>query len=86
VHHGTEIAAIVHRTEHVRDVEQRLVTFLGDLLRDAARSGEVRDDVPPDELARYCLGALAGSGELSSKSAVSRLVAVTLAGLRPPKV
>ncbi|MDO0911222.1 hypothetical protein QQM39_10250 [Streptomyces sp. DT2A-34] len=43
----------------------------------------MRDDVSPDELARYCLHALAGAGALASKAAVRRLVTVTLAGLRP---
>jgi len=36
------------------------------------------------ELAAYCLHALA-AGTLPSEAAVERLVAVTLAGLRPPR-
>jgi hypothetical protein len=47
-------------------------------------NGDVRDDVPPEELASYCLHALAGAGGLPSEAAVRRLVAVMLAGLRPP--
>jgi hypothetical protein len=39
--------------------------------------------VAPDELASHCLHALAAAGSLPSKSAVRRLVTVTLAGLRP---
>jgi hypothetical protein len=44
--------------------------------------GDVRDDIPPDELASYCINALAAARSLSSKAAVRRLVMVTLAGLR----
>jgi hypothetical protein len=43
----------------------------------------VRNDVPPDELAAYCLHALNAARSLPSKAAVRRLVTVTLAGLRP---
>jgi hypothetical protein len=35
-----------------------------------------------DELARYCLHAVGAAHELSTPEAVSRLVTVTLAGLR----
>ena len=48
-------------------------------------SGSFRDDVPPGELASYCLYALAADSSLTSKAAVRRLVAVTLAGLRSPR-
>lgn len=53
------------------------------LLREAAATGDVRDDITPDELATYCLHALGGASSLPSKPAVRRLVTVTLAGLRP---
>ena len=56
-----------------------------DLLADAAQTGDLRDDIAPDELATYCLHALAAANSLRSKAAVRRLVAVTLAGLRPPR-
>jgi hypothetical protein len=44
-------------------------------------TGDVRDDVAPDELAGYCLHALAAARELRSRTAARRLVTVTLAGL-----
>jgi hypothetical protein len=49
----------------------------------AAETDTVRDDVPPDELASYCVHALGGTGAQRSKAAVRRLVSVTLACLRP---
>jgi AcrR family transcriptional regulator len=82
-HHGTALAALLHRGEHVARAQQQLRDLIRDLLIEAAETGELRDDVAPDELASYCLHALAAASSLSSKAAVRRLVTVTLAGLRP---
>jgi AcrR family transcriptional regulator len=81
-HHGTELAALVHRGEHVARAQQQLSDLVRDLLTEAAEAGDLRDDVAPDELASYCLHALTAASSLPSKAAVSRLVTVTLAGLR----
>ncbi|MDQ4049179.1 MAG: TetR/AcrR family transcriptional regulator [Actinomycetota bacterium] len=83
-HHGTEIAALLHRGEHVARAEQHLRDFIRDLLAEGAKAGGLRDDVAPEELASYCLHALAAASTLPSQAAVRRLVTVTLAGLRPP--
>lgn len=80
--HGTELAAVLHRGEHVTEAEQRLRDLVQDLLAEAARTGDIRDDVPPGELASYCLSALGAAGGLPSRAAVRRLVTVTLTGLR----
>jgi len=79
----SEIAAFVHRGEHIATAQQQLRGLVGDVVAGAARAGAVRDDVPPAELADYCLHALAAAGGLPSEAAVQRLVDVTLAGLRP---
>jgi AcrR family transcriptional regulator len=84
VAHGTEIAALLHRGEHVVRARQHLRDLIRDLLSVAAQTGDVRDDIAADELATYCLHSLTAAGALPSKAAVRRLVAVTLAGLRPP--
>jgi hypothetical protein len=55
------------------------------LLTEAAETGDVRDDVAPEELASYCLHALTAARSLPSEAAVRRLVTVALAGLRPPR-
>jgi AcrR family transcriptional regulator len=81
-HHDTELAALLHRDQHVPRVQQQVRRLIRDLLAEAARTGNVRTDVPPEELATYCLHALTGAASLPSKAAVGRLVAVTLAGLR----
>jgi AcrR family transcriptional regulator len=84
-HQGTELAALLHRGQHVAHAQQHLVELIRDLLAEVAETGELRDDVPPAELATYCLHALMAAGSLPSKAAVRRLVAVTLSGLRPPR-
>lgn len=53
------------------------------LVVEGTRSGDIRSDVAPDEVAAYCLHALTAAGRLRSRAAVGRLVAMTLAGVRP---
>ena len=81
-HHDTELAALLHRHEHVGRAEQQLRDMIRDLLTECAETGEVRSDIAPEELATYCVHALTGAGGLPSKAAVGRLVMVTLAGVR----
>jgi AcrR family transcriptional regulator len=83
-HHGSELAALLHRGARVARAEHQLRDFVQDLLREGAASGEVRDDVAPEELAGYCLHAVAAARILPSKAAVHRLVTVILHGLQPP--
>jgi AcrR family transcriptional regulator len=81
--HGTdELGALLHRGEHVARAEQQLVDLFTDLLSEVAAAGGLRDDVGVDELAGYCLHALAAARSLPSEAAVRRLVAVTATGLR----
>jgi AcrR family transcriptional regulator len=83
-HHGGELATLLHRSEHVNDAQQRLRDFVQSLIAEAAQDGDLRDDVAADELASYCLYALAAAGTVAGQDAVHRLVAVTLAGLGAP--
>ena len=80
---ASELAAYVHGGRHVAHAQRLLSDFIRDLLADAAKAGAVRRDVDPAELADYCIHALGAASALRSKVAVQRLVAVTLAGLRP---
>jgi hypothetical protein len=82
-HHGTELAALLHRGEHVARARLDLRAFIRDLLTEAAKTGSVRRDVAPDELAGYCLHALSAVGDLRSKAAVRRLVKLVLDGCAP---
>jgi AcrR family transcriptional regulator len=82
-HHDTELGAFVHGEEHVVRAQHRLREMIRELLIAGVDAGALRNDVGVDELASYCLHALAAAGSLPSKPAVRRLVAVTLTGLRP---
>jgi AcrR family transcriptional regulator len=84
-HHRGELAALLHQGAHVAQAHQHLSDFIRDLLTEGAASGDVRDDVAPEELASYCLHAVTAATRLPSKAAVRRLVSVILAGLQPPR-
>jgi len=84
-HHSSELATLLHRGPHVIAAQRQLHDFIRELLIEGAETGSIRDDVPPDELATYCLHALTAASSTPNRPAVRRLVAVTLAGLRPPR-
>lgn len=77
--HGAELGAFLH--QDIAEPRRQLHNMVRAALAEAAAAGHVRDDIPPDELAIYCLHALDAAGGLRSKAAVRRLVAVTLTGL-----
>lgn len=83
-HPDTEMAALLHRGEHVARAQQHLDDFVRGLLVEAAQTGHVRDDVAQDALVRYCLHALTAAAGLPSEDSVRQLVAITVDGLRPP--
>jgi AcrR family transcriptional regulator len=73
-HGGDELAAALHRTETVAHLRRQLLDLIARLIADAAKSGSVRDDVPPSELALFTLHALDAAGDLRSQAAQTRLV------------
>jgi AcrR family transcriptional regulator len=83
-HPGPELATLLHRGAHLTRAQQHVHDLIKDLLTKAAATGDLREDIPPDELATYCVHALGAAGSLPTKAAVRRLITVTLAGLRPP--
>jgi AcrR family transcriptional regulator len=84
-HHDAELAKLLHRGEPMAHAEQHLLDLLASLLAECSKAGDVRDDVPPQELAMYCFHALGAAHALPSKAAVRRLIAVTLDALRPTR-
>ena len=92
-HHGSEdhdrhlqdpvLEALLHKGGHVARAHGELWAMIRDLIAEAAKTGSIREDAAAGELASYCLHALAAASSLPSKAAVRRLVAVTLAGMRP---
>jgi AcrR family transcriptional regulator len=84
-HHDPDLAPLLHRGAQIGEAHQQLTGLVSELVTEAAAAGLVRDDVPPAELAIYCLHAVAAAMSLPSRAAVSRLVEVTLAGLCPDR-
>jgi len=82
--HDAELSALLHQGQHVAHAEHQLHDFIRGLIAQGAADHHFRQDIPADELARYCLHALTAAGRLPSREAVHRLVQVTLTGLRPP--
>jgi AcrR family transcriptional regulator len=83
-HHGTELEALLHRDEHLAHARRHLGELIRGLLVEGVKAGEVRKDVSPEELATYCLHALGAAGSLRSRTAVQRLVRITVDGLTAP--
>jgi AcrR family transcriptional regulator len=81
-HRDTELTTALHQHQHVTEAGKQLHDLICDLITEGVRTGDLRNDVAPSELAAYCLHALAAAGDAPSHAAISRLVTVTLAGLR----
>lgn len=81
-HQGGDLAALVHRDAAVRHAEHQLAGLFSGLLTEVAQSGQLRGDVPPKELAQFCIHSLSAAGTVGSDAAVQRLVRVTLTALR----
>jgi AcrR family transcriptional regulator len=81
--HDRGLHDLLHRDARLERAHRQVHEMVRDLIAAAAEVGEVRSDVPPDELASFCINALTGGPPRDSKAAVGRLVAVTLDGLRP---
>jgi len=82
-HRGADGAELLHAGAHVARAHEHVRDVVRDLVADAARVGDVRDDVAPAELAGYCLAAVSAAAGAPSEAGVQRLVGLTLDGLRP---
>ncbi len=81
-HHGSDLAGDLHRGEHVTRARCQLVEFLATLIAEDAASALVRTDIPPRELATFCVAALDGAADVSSEKAGDRLVKLVLTAMR----
>jgi AcrR family transcriptional regulator len=82
--HSAELAALLHTDDQVARAQRQLHGLLQELIEQAMGAGEVRDDVPPAELADFCLHALTAAAAYPA-AAVPRLVTLTRAALRPDR-
>ncbi|MDP1795028.1 MAG: TetR/AcrR family transcriptional regulator [Acidimicrobiales bacterium] len=78
-----QIAAAFHAGDHVHHARDQLTEFVAQIIGEAAAAGSARDDVPPPELARYCISALNAAASITSTAGIERLVQVVLAGMQP---
>ena len=85
-HRDTELAALLHQDHRTGRAERRVRDLIRGLIVEGVKAGVVRQDVPHEELATFCLHGLGAAPTLSSRTAVLRLVDVALDGLRPPDV
>jgi AcrR family transcriptional regulator len=82
---NSELASLLHQGAHAIRAQRHLHEFVTGLISEAAKRGEVRDDVPPGELATYCLHALTAASSMPNRTALDRLLAITTGALRPPR-
>jgi AcrR family transcriptional regulator len=80
-HGGDELAAVLHRSPQARKLQRQLLDLISGLVAEAAEAGVVRRDLSADEMADYCIHALAAAGDSSSSAALDRLVDVVWAGM-----
>lgn len=82
-HHygGNEMAADLHSGDQVAQLQDQLLALFASLVTEAAATGLVREDLPAEELARYCIHALGAADKLASPEAQGRLVDLVWAGL-----
>ena len=80
--HGPDLGALFQQHGGVAGTEDHVRQFVTKLMTEGVAAGCVRSDVAPGELATFCVAALGGAGSLPSKAAVSRLVVITLEGVR----
>jgi AcrR family transcriptional regulator len=78
----SELAAQLHRGEHVDHAMHRLRGLIEDLVAEGVRAGEFRSDTPADELAGYCLHAVTVVDGLPRANDVHRMIGLIVDGLR----
>jgi len=81
--HGSELAVLLHTDDQLAQAQHEVHGLIGELITDAATAGTVRSDVSSEELAGYCIHALEAARHTPSEEAVSRLLMLILAGMRP---
>jgi AcrR family transcriptional regulator len=79
-HGDDELATVLHRSPQVRESQRHLHDLISGLVADAAEAGAIRQDVPAEELASYCIHALAAAGNAST-TAIDRLLDVVWTGI-----
>jgi AcrR family transcriptional regulator len=82
-HGGEELAAALHRSETTDRSKGKLLDIVAELIDEAAAAGAVRQDVSGDELAPFCINALAAAATSSTPPKLARLVDLIWTALTP---
>ena len=77
-------SAPLHGRDGLVDARRHLHDLVRSLIVEGIKSGDIRDDVEPDELAERCLHAVSAAGGEESVAAIRRLVTTTVAGIVRP--
>jgi AcrR family transcriptional regulator len=80
-HGDAALRAALHGQRPADDPSDQLVAIFIGLITEATAAGMVRGDVPPAELAAYCLSALEAARAAAGQAALGRLVDIVWAGL-----
>jgi AcrR family transcriptional regulator len=84
--HGTdELTAMLHFGPPARDAMNEVRGMFIELIAEAAEHGLLRTDVPAEEFADFCLGALSAARRTADQPAAQRLVTLTLDALEGPR-
>ena len=81
-HEPNVLAPALHQPQGTETPHQQLRKLLAELLAQCHATGDVRDDVPLEELANYCQHALDAATGLTTAAAVDRLVNLVWTGLQ----
>lgn len=81
IRHGHDHAfvALLHAMPHVREAHGHLQEFIAAMIAEAVHDGSLKGGIPPSEMARYALAAIAGGAP--NRPALVRLVEMILRGL-----
>lgn len=81
--HDGDLASLLHSGGHAAHARKHLTSFVSELIAEGVAAGAVRTDMPPQELAIFCLAAMSGARDSQSDEAIHRLVALTIDALGP---
>jgi AcrR family transcriptional regulator len=79
-HGDADVVSLLHRPDVISRADEQLLALFTSLLTEAVNAGGVRNDIPPQDLARFCLQSLA-AGDPQHEPKDSPVLRLTLAGL-----
>jgi AcrR family transcriptional regulator len=81
-HPDQQLSSFLHQDSQLDRAGRQLRRMIAGLIGEAATAGAIRADIGADELAEFCLHALAVARQGHSAAAIDRVVGLTLDALR----